>query len=356
MKLRALLLALVLAAIMPGSNALAHTPTHAAVDVFAYEAYAFRSIVATDDLFIVMRYELPISTAVSTNDAWCAELNDADACDGDPAAPTDPTSLVRGSAFATLYSDGYGGTLVEQVTLTRIDHALTGIYVDAGHSITFGNAVTQVCIESSTTLFTSPTVECLSLVWSAATNTEQGQRDDLAAVMAGPTGPMVNLQSARLQSANTYISGVNLITPAGQVFALEAMSFMDRIIPNAFQLSAGPSITTAIATPSSDSDIQQMLDATAVASGITQDLENVGQQYLGLSGATTALTATLVVAFGLGGLMWSLTKSPALAILGTLTPLTWAMWVRAPTFAVIAAMIAVFATLGTWYFIRKAPQ
>ncbi len=327
----------------------------AATPVFAYEAYAFRSIVATDDLFIVIRYELPVSTLASTTDAWCLELNDSDGCDADPASPTDPTSLVPGAAIASLYSAGYGGVPTDQVALNRIDHALTGIYVDAGHSITFGNPTTQVCIESSTT-YTSPTYDCVYPVWSAAANTELDQRNDLSALMSGPTGPMIALESARLQSDNTYVNGVNLITPAGQIFALEALSFMDRIIPDAFQLGAGSSITAAIATPASDSKIQISIDATAEASGLTQDLENVGQQYLGLSGPTTALGGTILAALAYGGLLFALTKSQPLAVFGFLTPFTWAMWMRAPTFSVIAAMITVFATLGAWYFIRKAPQ
>ena len=173
--------------------------------------------------------------------------------------------------------------------------------------------------------------------------------------MAGPTGPMVNLESVRLQPNNTYLNGVNLISPTGAVFALEAFSFMDRIIPGAFQLGAGDSIVTAIATPSSESNLQQSIDATAVASGITQDLENVGQQYLGLSGPTTAMIGTMIMAVGLGGLLWGITKSQPLGILGFLSPVTWFMWVRAPTFAVLATLIVVLATLATWYFIRKAP-
>ncbi len=359
MKLKALLLAILLSTFMPMPSAFAV----AATDVFAYEAYAFRSIVATDDLFIVMRYELPISTVDTTTDAWCLELNDSTGCDADPAAPTDPTSLVRGVASATIYENGYGTAApTEQVTLNRIGHALAGIYIDAGNPITdpdtgtWGTSgVTEVCIESSTTLYTSPTHECTFPVWSAAANTQIDQRDSLAVLMAGPSGPMVNLESARLEPDNTYINGINLITPTGSVFALEAFSFMDRIIPSAFQLGASDSVVTAIATPSSESAIQQSIDATAVASGITQDIENVAQQYIGTSGPTLAIAGIFLGSVVLGGMMWSFTKSQPLAILGFLSPLTWGMWLRAPTFAVIATMIVVFATLGTWYFIRKAP-
>ncbi len=352
MKLRAILLAFGLLAMLPVSSAHAV----AATDVFVYEAYAFRSIIDDDDLFIVFRYELPVSIADATTDAWCLELNDTTGCDAEPAAPTDPTSLQPGSVIGTIYSDGYGGTLIDQINLKRIDHAIGGLYLDAGHSITWGNAVTQICVESSTSLYTSPTHECLFPTWSAAANVKQDQLDSLEALMKGPAGPMITLESARLLADNSLVNGVNLITPAGQVFALEALSFMDRIIPGAFQIGAGSTITGAVATPTGDSDIQVMIDATAAASGVTEDLENVAQQYLGISGPTMSIAGWFMAGVLLGGIMWAFTKSQPLMLLGALTPLTWGIWTRGPTFAVIAAMITVFATLGSWYFVRKAPQ
>ena len=198
MTLRAILIALVLVAITPVSSAFAV----AATDVFIYEAYAFRSILEDDDLFIVFRYELPISIADATTDAWCLELNDSDGCDATPARPTNPTSLLAGSAIVTIYSDGYGGTPVELINLKRVDHAIWGLYVDAGHSISWDNGQTEVCIEASTSLYTSPTHECAFPAWASAANVQQDQLDALEVVMKGPAGPMINLEAARLEADN----------------------------------------------------------------------------------------------------------------------------------------------------------
>jgi len=337
--------------------------TAPAVDIS--EAYVFRNI-STDetitsantegDLFVIARVQLPDSTASATIDAWCSYLNDQAGCVDIPADPTFPASLLEGHAFITMYESGVGTTLTQQATVKRIGHGLAGLYMDAGHTVAFGNAATQVCIESSSSFFTVTSSDCIYPTWISGDGSQSDQLARLTELIKGPGGPVANLESVMLAPPGWLVNSVGLITPTGATYVADALRFMQRIVPDAYQVGSSPAVTSAIAIPSSESNFQQMIDATATASGVTTNIDNVAQTYIGISGGAFAMFLSSMIGLVAGGLVFNATKNATLAMSGFLSPLMVGLWMRGPTFAVMAGMVVIFGTLAAWYLVRKAPE
>lgn len=329
------------------------------------EAYVFRNI-STDetitsantegDLFVIARVELPDSTATATADEWCLFLNDQAGCTDTPADPSFPASLLEGHVFITLYESGAGTTLTQQATVKRIGHGLAGLYIDAGHSVAFGNAATIVCVEPSSTFFSVITPDCIFPTWISGDGSQSDQLARLTELIKGPGGPVSNLEAVMLAPPGWLVNSVGLVTPTGATYVADALRFMQRIIPDAYQVGSSPAVTSAIATPAGESNFQVMIDATATASGLTDNLETMAQTYIGISGGAFAMFISSLIGLVAAGLIYNSTKSSTLAMSGFLSPLMVGLWMRGPTFAVMAGMVVIFGTLGAWYLVRKAPE
>ena len=337
--------------------------TAPAVDIS--EAYVFRNI-STDeaitsantegDLFVLARVQLPDSTATATADEWCLYLNDQAGCADTPADPSFPASLLEGHVFITLYESGAGTTLTQQATVKRIGHGLAGLYIDAGHTVAFGNAATIVCVESSSSFFTVTSTDCIYSTWISGDGSQSDQLARLTELIKGPGGPVSNLEAVMLAPPGWLVNSVGLITPTGATYVADALRFMQRIVPDAYQVGSSPAVTAAIATPASESNFQQMIDATATASGLSTNMDNVAQTYIGISGGAFAMFLSSMIGLVAAGLIFNATKNSALAMSGFLSPLMVGLWMRGPTFAVMAGMVVIFGTLGAWYMVRKAPE
>lgn len=320
-------------------------------------ANCFQNIVEDGDIYCLMRYELPTFVTATpppiSPEAWCAELVDQDGCTADPVEPSNETSLITGAAFVTLYQncgvDCTTGTLESQVRTPRINHALGGAYLAPGHAVTFGDVTVNGCVESSTTLFTVASQDCIPVTWSVATSDQASQRTALGTQLAGD---LVSIESNRNLSLFSYVSN-NLITSAGRILSVEALSVMDQIIPERFQAASFDSQDEAFATPTGSLALQDSLDAKAGAADISTAFDNLGTSVLGISGG--AMATILFLMFAVASFAWfhSKTKSLPMATASAVTIATIGMYTRGPTVSVIAVAAVGFGLVGAMFIIGK---
>lgn len=267
------------------------------------EAHAFRNIVQTGDLFILVRYELPISVTGGMSDAWCAYLEDQTGCDASPALPEAPDTLLDQTASVTFYTDCIGTNCSAAVgreyadQLPRIDHALAGVYFAAGHELTWNTATYGVCIESNAVTFATNEQECLNPQWNAASSDTASQRAELEEQIVVT---LRTLETTRNDPELSIVNGSNLITENGRVFALEALGVMAVIIPDVFQ-AASRVVATPFATASSGSSLQAQLDSDNAE--FVSDWNTIGLQYFGQPGRNVTFTITLIIGFLIAGLV-----------------------------------------------------
>lgn len=288
---------LVALAVAPGV-AQAQTAPTLSID----SAFAFRNIAQTGDILVIARYQLPFSISDGASDAWCAYLEDQTGCDGTPAVPEAPDTLLPQTASVTFYSDCVAtdcsaATLLEYSDqLPRIDYALAGAYFPAGNELTWADSSYAICIESNAVTFlTANEQECLNPVWSTAASDQASQREDLGDRLVIE---IENLRLDRADPALSYVNGANLITDNGRVFALEAFGVMAQIIPERFQAAAAP-VATPYATPSSGSALQSSLDSDNAT--FVSDWNVIGSWYFGQPGRNVTFSIALVVAFVAAG-------------------------------------------------------
>lgn len=324
-------------------------------------AIGYQNVVESGDLYFLIRYQLPVQTVpfgtpVTTPEAWCAELLNQDGCSGTTSQPTDATSLRDGAVNATLYSDAALTIVEAQSSVVRIGHSLAGIYVSPGHGLTFGDANYRICIDPSTNLYSPVTSECTSISWNGAASTQAAQRTQLG------TDLIVQLQALELLrgiGTNQYVIN-NKITTGGKILAIEALSIMDRIIPEFFQVAAISAIGTVYPTTVPGSlPAQQTVTANAVLTGLDVSFQNAGQTLLGNGTVWTAL-----VSLGLsGGLAWVVLKitqnsgqtSVVLAVLTFLTGQLMMIWILWPTISVLMVTIFLLSIPGSWWALRRSP-
>ena len=320
-------------------------------------ANCFRNIIEDGDIYCLMRYQLPTFVTATpppvSAEAWCAELVDQDGCTSDPVEPTNETSLITGAAFVTLYQncgvDCSTGTLESQVRTPRINHALGGSYLAAGHGVTWGDPTVNGCVESSATLFTVTSRDCLPVIWNAAASDESTQRTELGAALVGN---LVSIESNRNLSLYSYVSN-NLITRAGRILSVEALSVMDQIIPERFQAASFRSQDTAFATPTGILPLQASLDAKAAAAPISTAFTNLGTSVFGISGG--AFATILFVTFAVAAFAWFFAKTKSLPM-GTTAAATVAMvgiYTRGPTVSVIAVGAVGIGLVAAMFIIGK---
>lgn len=335
------------------------SPVYAAAspDVEISEAQAYRSLNEPGDLFILIRYELPLGDGGAGT--WCVLLNNDDGCGDTPPAPSEPTSLPQGLVFLSFLTSGFDGDLEARVQPPRIDHALGGLYFGPGHGFTWEDADIRICVESSDTAFAPRAKVCMPPSWIAGdgpldpTPGTTAARDALATNLRQM---MLNVQAERLFPLGSLVSSAGKITTAGRIFATEAFPIMDRVIPDAFQTGSSQIITGDYTPVTADSALQVAVDAVGQTSGVAADMDIVAQAYFGIDGSTLTILAALAVAFVSGGFVFVATKNPVLASFGFMVPLLVGTWLRAPTIAVIFTIIAILIVPTAAMFVRKTPQ
>jgi hypothetical protein len=336
---RGLILVLLLLA-----SAVSTLPAHAAAApaVSGFEVQAYRNVDSTGDLFFLLRYELPLS-------GWCAELTDTDGCSSTPKAPTDPFSLPAGAAQVTTYN---GSPLTQQTAsqAPRIDHGLGGAYFSAGHGITWADATMVVCIESSDTLYTPATSDCITPTWVGGDSVAE----TLPLLGGGVITMLRNIESALLEPAGTLVSGSARVTAAGRAYVIDAQPGLDRIIPDFMQAAAVSQGVTLSFTPTpGDTPLQTALNSSASSRGITADLEGVAQGYFGMDG--TELAAITFLLFGAIAGLWAVTATgqPLYGVLIMFTTILAGVYVDGPSVSALLAVLAVPVVFGSFYVIKR---
>lgn len=273
--LLAALAATIASVFTPGSTASAQTDP--APELFNSFVGCYRSLIQTDDLFCITRYQLPTNDTAEpvAAEAWCQYLLDQDGCIGNPVQPTAPWSLMAGAAFIALYD---GGVLLGQTQVPRIGYSMGGVYFPAGHGIVWEDPAIEGCVESSATIFTTFEQVCLPVFWNTADNTQEAQRDILGRDLISQFFDL-EVQDP-LIPPNGYVNNT-LISNEGRDIALEMLNVIDRILPDTFRSQSLPAITEGFATPTGDLQLQQDIDATATA--FVGALQGTGTSF-GLSG------------------------------------------------------------------------
>lgn len=314
-------------------------------EVFNAAASCYRSIVQTDDLFCVNRYYLPASltSAPVSPESWCQYLADQTGCTGNPPVPESPDSLIVGSAVVNLYDSS---ALVAQVYPPRIGYSIAGIYLPAGHGITWGDTGVESCVESLG--FTTNETSCTGVLWNLAANTEAAQRtqlgDDMLVYLA-------SLEQVDNQVPVAEYVENNKITTAGHTLAIETLNVLDRLIPGYFQTGAVPVIGVGF-TPGAGLPLQSDINATAAA--FKSDLDSAGTE-LGIPG--DALGILVFTVFGLGAFVavkrYTDGNNTPLAVVGFLTMMLCGTLVGAVPVAVAAVAALLIAAVGVLFILRK---
>ncbi len=321
------------------------------------QANCFRNIIEDGDIYCMMRYQLPTFVTATpppvSAEAWCAELVDQDGCTSDPVEPTNETSQIIGVAFVTLYQncgvDCSTGTLESQVRTPRINYALGGAYLAPGHAVTWGDITVNGCVESSTTLFTVASISCIPVTWNTAATDQATQRSQLGADLVGD---LVSISADRNLDLFAYVQN-NLITSAGRVLSLEALSVMDQIIPERFQATIFESQDEAFATPTGTLALQADLDATAAGTDLPTAFANLGTILFGISGGAMAtlffLMLGIIAFFRISGMTGDVTMgAQAVVAVGMV-----GLYARGPTISVLAVAAVGFSLVGGMFLVGK---
>jgi len=324
----------------------------------ANEATCYQNLVETGDLYCQLRYELPTFTTVppppATPEAWCAELVDQDGCITDPVEPTNETSLITDAAFVTLYQncgvDCSTGTLENQVRVPRINHALGGAYLSAGHAITFGDTTVNQCVESSASLFSPRSQSCIAVVWNIAPSDTASQRAQYGTDLVAQ---LRNIETNRNLALNSYVSN-NLITSGGRILAIEGLSVSDQIAPTRFQAASESSADEAFTTPDGTPlALQASIDANAAVTDIPGAFDSLGSIVFGISGGAMGTLFFLLLGLIFFGWLQVQTKNFVLPTAGLVTVAMTGLFVRSPTVSVLSVAALAFGLVGAMFILRK---
>lgn len=317
----------------------------------ALEGLAFRNIVATGDMYVMLRFEMPLSDGTpSTSTAWCAELDNETGCTANPPAPDDPFSLPRGNAWVAYYTASRA-FIHEQVIPPRVGFGLVGIYFAPGHGLTWQDTTAELCIQSaSAPTYDAVVISCAALSWNGGATTAAA----ITSLQSNLVQQVTTLESERQLPPRSLVNGASKITYLGRPFALEALNVMDRIVPDAFQTGSGVVLGDYVA-PSGDTALQTQVGGEAAATGLTAALSSVGLSFFGLSGPNAALFL-FILPVGLlsAALAYGITRETSWAGIALVSWLIIGTWMRAPTVSVVMALLAVMAIGFSWWIVRKA--
>ena len=123
-----------------------------------------------------------------------------------------------------------------------------------------------------------------------------------------------------------------------------------------FQL--GSTLVNKGYTPSgSNIPLQESLNATATASGVTNNLKNVSSEYLGFDspmffGGLLFIILSLFVA----SIVIATTKNVILAVLSASMMMLPGIFIGAVSIAFIFTALSLFIVIGSWYWLRRSPE
>jgi len=310
------------------------------------EAYAFRHVVETDDLLVVVRFDLPVGTwqdaAYMLNPTCESDESDFQ----DIEAPC-YTSLQEGNAFQKLYGTSQAAGLLRAIKdLPRVGPGISAVYLPAGHDITWGNAETQTCIEVGSSLATTPS--CSTLQWN-----------DTASIVTfgGTAQPFISALTLTAQTVMDQRQGRFVIngkvTEIGIIFWRESFPAILALSPVSFMIGTdNPFVDLVTPTPPAgalDSTITTAAEATALYTGVS----SVGQEYLGFSGRFLGTLISLLLMGIVGIFIFRYTDDVRLALLGTFFPAAFGVYLSWIPLQWAFAFVALTFTIGISWIIRK---
>ena len=318
------------------------------VTLMIFESQGFQNVLETGDLLVLIRYELPTAdwqTAATSPpymiDATCDDVTDVeDAC---------YTSLTSGTALQTLYDAARAtGALRGSRTLPRIANGLSGLYFAAGHGLTFGTTTYEACIEGSATLFATVPTSCMTISWQSSSDLNGNQT-----VMENILPQVVsNLQEAASAPTNSYVEA-DKITLMGMIFAREAFSLLNSVVPNAFVASVG-AVDFEFSPTVTAGSLETELQTAAQNSDAYLGVQAVSLQLFGVSihtfGAFTTFIVGAVVIVGLVGF-----ASPQVAAISFLLIGMFGVMMFFVPIQLLFVVLAVLVVLGFQWLYKKLP-
>lgn len=252
---------------------------------------------AACDMLILIRYDLDkVTWRIDVDDisppAITVEyMAEADCLDGDEQNLLGlcHTSLKSGIVTHTFYNGAFGASLIGARTPPRVGDGISAIYVAAGHSLTFGTATYETCLEPASTVFSPATPACSVINWHTVTDADaDGLVYDDAQGINAPVlvNIMENLERATPDPELLTTNGK--ITPLGQFpYTDEAFSGWPLAAPDAFAIVqleqasfAAPTADTALETAVKAEASGTYLDGL-ITGFVTDRVPGVSKQLVG---------------------------------------------------------------------------
>ena len=310
-----------------------------------HEAIGYQHVVATGDMLILIRHELPTAdwrTSTYMGDTTCADSGDyLDAC---------YTSVLSGGVLHTFWDgdpDTAGTNLLAVRTIPRIGAGLSGLYLGAGHGLTSGTSTYETCVEQSSSI--GMLQGCQSILWRSTGTTLALTQALLEADIVAMTR---NMEEGAEVSTNRWVAN-DQITEEGTTFPREAFAPIMDAVPAAF--FAGVTGQGQDFDASGTMSLETALQTSAQSSDLYVGVTRVASQYLGmperLAGSFVTLLIALVVTAGIvrftDNLQFGLIGAGIVVAFGTL--MTWV-----PLAAALVSLVLGVLLGGLWLF-RRTP-
>lgn len=276
-----LLLILTVSSVITLNNVSAQTSPDIEISISSCYSHIYEA----DDLYCAVVYELPTYTStvlpISTPEAWCNELVNKNGCTDNPVNPTEPTSLTQNSVFITL-EDSTLQSLAGINTVRRIGFGVGGVYLAAGHNVTFADPNLVICITSNEDIYTTANVQkCVTPTWNSLTKDFVTQRTALGEFFkAGMIAKGLN----EARSLNYYMTN-DKINLTGSFIVEEALPHASVLLPETFTSSFSGivvSTPTPVATKfentvaNANPNVQAFFNDTSEELSITSDGLRIG--------------------------------------------------------------------------------
>jgi hypothetical protein len=320
----------------------------------------FQSINQMDDLYCMMRYELPFKITpdptpivAGTAEGWCLELANMDGCTDTPVNPVYPKSIHSQHVSINYYEnctslgDCTLGDLLGTTTVPRIGMSLAGVYIGTGHGVAYGDLSVFGCIEASPVIYTTPTNDCQQVVWASSGNDQDDQRTEMGEYFLVQ---LLTLEVEQNRGFNYYVQN-NLITDLGKTLSLEALNVADRLIGDYFRAAATESQAIEFATATALTSLQEEIRLTATSQA---GIWVVVGGHVGGDAKTTG-GWLVVMTFGLLGFwaVWAITREFVFPLI-TFSSIFWfGVSQDAIPFSVVAVYLLVMGTLAIVFGLQK---
>jgi hypothetical protein len=180
--------------------------------------------------------------------------------------------------------------------------------------------------------------------------------------LSGDSGILYRLESQLNLPVNTLVSGTGQVTPFGQRYAEDSLKGIIYVAQNetdrpVFQLGTESVYgDSGFTRRTGESALQTRLDATATASGATQNFNIVSDEYLGLEGTQLASTIFGILAILLGAIAMAVTKSMPFSVGSAALIMTSSIFIRGVSIGFLFSGLALMILIGSYYWIRRAPE